>query len=78
MRSRVQKWGNSLAVRIPKSFAVEAGLEEGAVVDLAFVEGKLIVTPQPERTSLAKLLAGINADNLHDEHDFGGLVGREA
>ncbi len=77
MRTQIQKWGNSLALRIPKSFAIEAGLQEDAVVDLALVEGKLIVTPQPEQVSLEKLLAGITADNLHDEQDFGGPVGRE-
>jgi len=77
MRSQVQKWGNSLALRIPKAFAIEAGLQEDAVVDLALVEGKLIVTPRPEPISLEKLLAGITPDNLHDEQDFGGPVGRE-
>jgi antitoxin MazE len=77
MRTQIQKWGNSLALRIPKSLAVEAGLQEDGVVDLALVEGKLIVTPQPEHVSLEKLLAGITAGNLHDEQDFGGPVGRE-
>jgi antitoxin MazE len=77
MRSQVQKWGNSLALRIPKAFAIEAGLQEDAVVDLALVEGKLIVTPRPEPISLEKLLAGITPDNLHDEQDLGGPVGRE-
>ena len=77
MRSQIQKWGNSLALRIPKSFALEAGLQEDGVVDLALVEGKLIVTPLPEPISLEKLLAAITTDNLHDEQDFGGPVGRE-
>ncbi len=77
MRSQVQKWGNSLALRIPKSFAIEAGLQENAVVDLVLVEGKLVVTPRPEPISLEKLLAGITTDNLHDEQDLGGPIGRE-
>ena len=77
MRSQIQKWGNSLALRIPKSFSLEAGLQEDGVVDLALVGGKLIVTPQPEPISLEKLLAGITPDNLHGEQDFGGPVGRE-
>ena len=74
MQSRVQKWGTSLAVRIAMSFALEAGRDVGAVVDLAFVDGKLIVTPRPERLSLEKLLAGITPENRHDEHDFGGFT----
>jgi antitoxin MazE len=77
MRSQVQKWGNSLALRIPKSFAIEAGLQEDAVVDLVLVEGKLVVTPRPEPISLEKLLAGITTDNLHGEQDLGGPIGRE-
>ena len=78
MKSRIQKWGNSLAVRIPKSFAVEAGLDEDAMVDLALVEGKLVLTPQPEPVSLEKLLAGITAANRHREQDFNGPAGGEA
>jgi antitoxin MazE len=77
MRSQVKKWGNSLALRIPKSFAIEAGLQEDAVVDLVLVEGKLVVTPRPEPISLEKLLAGITTDNLHGEQDLGGPIGRE-
>ena len=77
MRSQVQKWGNSLALRIPKSFAIEAGLREDGVVDLALVDGKLIVTPQAEPILLAALLEGIIPDNIHGEQDFGGPVGSE-
>jgi antitoxin MazE len=77
MRGQIQKWGNSLALRIPKSFAIEAGLAEDAVVDLALVEGKLIVTAKPETPSLDVLLAGITPENLHDEQDFGAPAGRE-
>lgn len=43
MKTRIQKWGNSLALRIPKSFAAEAGLSENSPVDLALVEGRLVV-----------------------------------
>ena len=77
MKSRIVKIGNSLALTIPNYLAAEAGLQEDAVVDLALVEGNLIVTAQPNPIALEKLLAGITTDNLHDEHDFGGSVGRE-
>ncbi len=33
MKTRIQKWGNSLALRIPKSFAVETGLDQDVLVD---------------------------------------------
>ena len=39
MKTRVQKWGNSLAVRIPKSFAAEVGLHEDAAVELSVAKG---------------------------------------
>jgi antitoxin MazE len=77
MRSQVQKWGNSLALRIPKSFALEAGLHEDGIVDLTLIEGKLVVTPQAEPIRLEALLDGVTADNLHDELHFGGPVGNE-
>ncbi len=78
MKTRIQTWGNSLALRIPKSFALETGLDQDAVVDIALVGGKLIVTPLlTSPISLEALLAGITDDNLHDEHDTGVAVGNE-
>lgn len=79
MRVRVQKWGNSLALRIPKSFAVETELDPGSEVDLTLEEGRLVITPLPEpEVSLEELLAQITPQNLHAEVDFGGAVGRES
>lgn len=79
MKTRVQKWGNSLAVRIPKSFAVEVGLREASSVEVSLVEGKLIVAPISTKSkfTLEKLLASVNQDNLHSETDSGAPVGRE-
>lgn len=78
MKTRVQKWGNSLALRIPKSFAVEAGLREGAPVDMSLVKGKLVVQPvRPESLTLDELLRGVTDENLHAEWDTGPAVGRE-
>ena len=45
MRTRVQKWGNSLALRIPKSFADEVGLEKETTVEVSLSEGTLVITP---------------------------------
>ena len=78
MKTRVQKWGNSLAVRIPKSFAAEAGLQANASVELSLVEGALVVQPialQP--LSLEELLRGVTDDNLPGEWDTGPVVGKE-
>lgn len=78
MRARVQKWGNSLALRIPKAFALEAGLDENAIVELAIKDGKVTIESitEPEFT-LEELVAGINEDNLHGEISTGGPMGNE-
>jgi antitoxin MazE len=78
MRVRVQKWGNSLAIRIPKPFAAEAGVSQGGEVDLVVSRGRLVVAPLgAARYRLRELLAGVTASNRHREADFGGRVGRE-
>ncbi|MGH7831357.1 MAG: AbrB/MazE/SpoVT family DNA-binding domain-containing protein [Candidatus Binatia bacterium] len=79
MKVRVQKWGNSLAVRIPKPLAEDASVKEGTVLNLAVSEGKVIATPiEKRKLSLKQLLAKINRGNLHAEVDSGRSVGREA
>jgi antitoxin MazE len=78
MKTKVQRWGNSLAVRIPKAFAEDLGLEEDASVEIGVVEGQLVLSPPPARAfTLAKLLAQITEDNLHREVETGPAIGRE-
>ena len=78
MKTRVQKWGNSLALRIPKSFAAEAGLYANGAVELSLVEGTLIVQPvASEPPTLDELLRGITDDNLPGEWDTGPAIGKE-
>lgn len=78
MVTKVQKWGNSLALRIPKAFAVEAQLENDSFVEISFVKGQIIITPvlAPIWT-MDELLAGVTEDNLHNEVDTGFAVGTE-
>lgn len=79
MRVQVQKWGNSLALRIPKPFAEDAKVQEGTVVDLSVSEGKLVAVPTGRsKVTLKKLLAKITKRNLHGEVDTGPPVGRES
>lgn len=79
MLTRVQKWGNSLAVRIPKPLATEVGLEQNTQVEVSLVDGKLIVAPIIEPTlTLELLLAQVTEQNLHGEIDTGPRVGNEA
>jgi antitoxin MazE len=79
MRVRVQKWGNSLALRIPKSFATETALDSGAEVDLTLEDGRLVVTPLLGPSYLlSDLLAEVTPQNLHSEIDTGSSQGVEA
>lgn len=78
MRTRIQRWGHSLALRIPKPFAVEANLGEQSEVDLTVTNGKLVVAPATKPAqSLKTLLAKVTKDNLHREVNTGRRMGRE-
>ena len=79
MRLRIQKWGNSLALRIPAAFARETGIGSGAEIDLTLEDGRLVITPPaPTPYSLAELLEGVTDDNRHHPVDTGSPQGREA
>ncbi len=79
MRARVQRWGNSLALRIPKAFATETALKSGSEVELTLDEGRLIITPLASPSyELEDLLAQVTPENLHGEVDTGSSVGDEA
>jgi len=79
MRVQVQKWGDSLALRIPRTFAVESHIDQGSEVELSLVEGQLIVTPiKKPAYSLEGLLEGVTEENLHSETDTESSVGKEA
>lgn len=78
MKTKVQKWDNSLVLRIPKLFAAEMALELDAEVDLSLVEGRLVITPVAQSEySLEWLLSGITEENLHTEVDAGAFIGNE-
>jgi antitoxin MazE len=78
MVTTVAKWGNSLAVRIPQNLAKEIQLAEGAEIDLAVVDGTLVMKPRSrKRYSLDELIKGITPENLHAEIDVGIAIGNE-
>lgn len=78
MKTRIQKWGNSLALRIPKSFAHEAGLEQNTPVEVSLEDGKLVIVATPQsRLTLGRLLAQVTKDNRHAEFDTGHATGNE-
>jgi len=78
MRTVVQKWGNSLALRIPKSFATEVGLQRETSVEVSLSNGKLVITPVAKpKLSLKQLLAKVTKENIHHEIDTGPAMGDE-
>jgi len=78
MKSTIQKWGNSLAIRIPKSFANEIDLSQGTEIDLILFEDKIQIEPiKKKKLSLDDLLSRVTDDNIHKEIDTGVPVGKE-
>jgi len=78
VKSRVQKWGHSLALRIPKLFADEIGLAENSSVQVMIKEGTLVVTPDLEpEWRLEELLEKVTEDNIHREWETGPPKGYE-
>ena len=78
MQTKIQRWGNSLGLRIPRAVAVEAGVDVGAEVALSVRDGDLIVRPtRRAKYRLDDMVRKITPKNLHREVDTGTPVGRE-
>lgn len=76
--STVAKWGNSLAIRLPKAVQKECLIREGDEVDVSVSQaGNIIITPIGRKKRLEALLSSITPDNLHRETDWGKAVGNE-
>jgi len=79
MKTRVQKWGNSLAMRIPAAFAADMHMQSDSTVEMTLQEGTLVVSPLKRRKwILDKLLKGVNKNNMHGEFRSGKPVGKES
>jgi len=79
MKTTAQKWGNSLAIRVPKSIAQQAGLKVKDDLDIEVRKGALVLRPHLRRVyRLEDLVKRMTPRTVHKEVDFGGPVGREA
>lgn len=83
MKVAFQKWGNSLAVRVPKAFADEIGASDGKAAEMTVSNRKLVIEVarrQRRKRSCAidELVAGITSENRHEEIEWGPAVGNEA
>jgi antitoxin MazE len=70
MSAKIQKWGNSLGIRIPKSVIEKANLNENSKVEIENKDGAIIIFPLQEKESLANLLSKITKKNLHHEDEY--------
>ncbi|MCY4465521.1 MAG: AbrB/MazE/SpoVT family DNA-binding domain-containing protein [Chloroflexi bacterium] len=78
MVTKIQKWGNSLAVRIPKALVEEAGLERGKPVDIHYEDGEIRIRKRRrKRYNLDEMLATVPDDFEPEEWDIGPPVGNE-
>ena len=78
MKTTAQKWGNSLAIRVPKSVAVQVGLKAKDDLEIKVQEGNVVLTPHVRRVyRLEDLVKRITPKNMHHEIDSGAPIGRE-
>jgi antitoxin MazE len=78
MTTAIQKWGNSLAVRIPSAVARQIRVKNGDAIELQVIEGALTIRAARPSYQLAKLLKGVKPGTGHGEVDWGKAEGREA
>ncbi len=77
MKATVQKWGNSLAVRIPKNITKDTSVTEGSNIDIMVENGNIILSPIKKEYSLKELLNNITIENIHAEISTGEITGGE-
>ena len=75
MKVQINQWGNSLAIRIPKSFAQHMKIEQGSEVEMSLQDDSIVVS-KPRHT-LDDLLKNITPETIHGESDFGSPQGKE-
>ncbi len=78
MNMYVRRWGNSAAVRIPAATLDAAGLKPDDPVDVREENGRIVIEPLRKKAiDIEALIAGITAENRHEETDWGPPVGKE-
>jgi antitoxin MazE len=78
VKAKIQKWGNSLGIRIPRIVAQETSVESDSIVDISIQDGKIIISPEKRKSlSLRQLLSKITKANIHEEIAAGDPIGRE-
>ncbi|BAB07439.1 suppressor of ppGpp-regulated growth inhibitor (ChpA/MazF) [Halalkalibacterium halodurans C-125] len=77
LMTTIQKWGNSLAVRIPNHYAKHINVTQGSEIELSLGSDQtIILKPKKRKPTLEELVAKITPENRHNEIDF-GRTGKE-
>ena len=77
VRAQLVKWGNSQAVRIPKTVLEQAHMQEGEELEIRVEEGRISIKPLNQKLTLESLVAGITLENRYEEQDWGKPAGKE-
>lgn len=77
MKTKIQKWGNSLGIRIPRVIAGKVGIKENSPVELLLKDHTIIIYPVKSKQTLKELVSEITKENLHTEVDTGLSEGGE-
>lgn len=75
--STVAKWGNSLAIRIPKNIADKINLKEGTNISIDITDNNIVITPKKTQYTLEELLADVKSEDFSGEYEWGEAVGEE-
>ena len=78
MEAKLQKWGNSDGIRIPKSILKSLGLKTNDIVNITEDDDRIIITiPKVRRISLEERFKNYQGENLAKEFEWDEPVGRE-
>jgi len=77
MKATIKKWGNSLAIRIPKNITKDTRVSEGSNIDIMVENGNIVLSPRRKEYSLNELLKKITIENIHSEISTGDQTGGE-
>ena len=77
MKAIIQKWGNSLAIRIPKNITKDTRVSEGSNIDIMVKNGNIVLSPRKKEYSLKEILKNITVENIHFEISTGDQIGVE-
>jgi antitoxin MazE len=77
MKTKIQKWGNSLGVRLPKSIAEQKALKAGLGVSVLIQNNQIVIEPIVEEMSLDSLMSTVHSKNIHNATDWTEARGNE-